>query len=943
MVNLSANAETVLAKRYYTRDEQGAINEDGEAMFCRVAETLAEVDRQYGADTGAVDATAQKFYGLMSSLDFLPNSPTLANAGARTGQLSACYVLPVPDDIRGIFDTIRDAALIHQTGGGTGFAFSRLRPKGDRVGGNHGVSSGPVSFMDVYNAATESIKQGGQRRGANMGILRIDHPDIMEFIGHKQDLSKLTNFNISVAVTDAFMLAVEAGTDFAMVNPRTGAEVGRLDARELFRDIVARAWSTGEPGIVFIDRMNEYCPVPWMGHYEATNPCFIGSTVIKSPEGDTTIAEMAAAGSEYPVYAFDKSTDRTVVKMARNPRVTGRQVPVMRLTLDNGQTITATPNHKFWVREKSNHSWERGAWVELRDLKPGMVLTPFCSSINTKGHERVSTGAFHEGAHRLYMEFLLGRPLAPGEDVHHRNEDKTDQRAVNLEVLSHVEHQRQHKMGADNPNFADVSTDSLIAKGREVLAMVGPKMTFRDYRKATMGDTGYGVKKVLTSFQTWGNFKTHVVGNCKVVAVEDAGVDDVYNITVDDVHNYFANGVLVKNCGEQPLIPYESCNLGSINLENFVTETWSRPLDPNAFRVTDGPRVDWSRLRTAIHDSVHLLDNVIDANCYPIEETRTVALATRKIGLGVMGFARMMFKLGVPYGGDSSLKLAGELMSFIDYESKIASVSLARQRGVFPARKRHESESNRIYQRWCGDRQSHPDRHPEADYDLLAHLISQYGMRNSTTTTIAPTGTLSIIANTSGGCEPVFGLAFKRWQADTHMLDSDPIFEDSLRRTLPNAADEVLAGVEAAHGSLAEYIASLDPDDRTAGRLVMLAATFRTAHDISPAEHVLIQSAFQAFNDSATSKTINFPEAATVADVEQAYRLAYETGCKGITVYRNNSRQFQPLSVGDTKTAEVLAVVPMAKPAGCPECGGPITRSEGCESCACGWSACSVA
>lgn len=608
---LSKNAITVLEKRYLLKDQQGKLAETPEGLFNRVAHALAEPDRLYGGSDADVEATAKKFYDLTYNLDFLPNSPTLANAGTRTGQLSACFVLPVPDDLAGIFESIKNAALIHQTGGGTGFSFSRLRPKNDIVQSTKGVSSGPVSFMDVFNAATESIKQGGMRRGANMGILRVDHPDIMDFVQHKEDLSKLTNFNISVAVTDAFMKAVEAGTPYDLHNPRSGKIDGQADARQVFKDIVMRAWSTGEPGIVFIDRMNEYCPVPWMGKYEATNPC-----------------------------------------------------------------------------------------------------------------------------------------------------------------------------------------------------------------------------------------------------------------------------------GEQPLIPYESCNLGSINLERFVIDSPA------------GPAIDWDRLRTVIHASTHLLDNVIDANKYPIPEIRDVTHATRKIGLGVMGFARMLYRLGVGYGSPDSLRIAEELMSFIDYESKVMSVELAKTRGAFPGRIGHEEESNDIFRRMFAEREARPGRHPQANFAALLPEVERYGLRNSTTTTVAPTGTLSILADTSGGCEPVFALAFKRWQADTHMVDVDSTFLDYAKAN-GFYSDELMEAIDRHHGSLEGLNGFNVPADAV--------RIFKTAHDISPEEHVRIQAAFQHYNDSATSKTINFSESATVDDVEKAYRLAYETGCKGITVYRNNSRQFQPLSVSKAPVTEAGA------------------------------------
>lgn len=605
---LSPNALTVLDKRYLKRDEEGRVVETPDQMWDRVSSHLAQADALYGASPDEVAKTAASFRQVMADLLFLPNSPTLANAGARTGQLSACFVVPVPDDLAGIFEAVKAAALIHQTGGGTGFSFSRLRPKGDVVKSSKGVSSGPISFMEVFNAATESIKQGGMRRGANMGILRVDHPDIADFIAHKADLTKLTNFNVSVAITDAFMAAVEEGTSYALVNPRTGEEAGRLDAREVFRDVVARAWATGEPGVVFIDRMNRDCPVPWMGGYEATNPC-----------------------------------------------------------------------------------------------------------------------------------------------------------------------------------------------------------------------------------------------------------------------------------GEQPLLPYESCNLGSLNLERFV----------------DGWSVDWASLRRVVHVATHLLDNVIDMNVYPHPEIERVSKGTRKIGLGVMGFARMLFKLGTPYGSLDAAQLAEKVMAFIDLESKRASIALARTRGAFPALAGHEQEFiESVWMRWGVERHG-----VRLDLEGLP--------RNSTTTTVAPTGTLSIIADTSGGCEPVFGLAFKRWQADTHMVDVDQVFAKALEARAGHAAGlvvpEVLEGLTRHHGSLKELLASGELSLQAVVTTKGWSDAFTVAHDVTPAQHVAIQAAFQRYNDSATSKTINFPEGATAEEVAEAYRLAWATGCKGITVYRDKCRDAQPLSTGEAKPADTLA------------------------------------
>ncbi|MBI6546897.1 MAG: vitamin B12-dependent ribonucleotide reductase [Cyanobacteria bacterium NC_groundwater_1444_Ag_S-0.65um_54_12] len=604
MFRLTSNALTVLEKRYLLKDEHGVVTETPEALFNRVANTLAQVDRQYGASEDEVQSTCRDFLEILWALDFLPNSPTLANAGTRTGQLSACFVLPVPDDLGGIFEAIREAALIHQTGGGTGFSFSRLRPKGDLVGSTKGVSSGPVSFMDVFNAATESIKQGGMRRGANMGILRIDHPDILDFIRHKEDLTKLTNFNVSVALTDQFMRALERNETYALSNPRTNTEVARLSARAVFAEIVRRAHSTGEPGIVFLDRINASHPTPWLGEIESTNPC-----------------------------------------------------------------------------------------------------------------------------------------------------------------------------------------------------------------------------------------------------------------------------------GEQPLLPYESCNLGSINLERMVVST-------------DGmAQIAWDKLRRTVHVAVHLLDNVIDANRFPIPAIAQMSKSTRKVGLGVMGFARMLAALGVGYASAEGRVLAEQVMSFIDYESKVASIRLAQTRGAFPAYR----EENRYLALWEA-RQQQPNRHAAADYLSLLPELQHHGIRNATTTTIAPTGTLSIIADTSGGIEPIFALAFKRFQADADMIEVDSLF----LRTAKNQgcySERLIKAIEHNYGSLTGLTGYDLPSQ--------FLDIFITAHDIKPNDLVLLQAAFQKYNDSATSKTINFAEEATSSDVETAFMLAYQSGCKGITVYRDNTRQRQPLSLQKSPAEEL--------------------------------------
>lgn len=573
MTQLSENAVKVLERRYLSRDSEGNLTETPEGLFRRVADAVAQGDRRFDP-MADLKKTSDEFYDLMTNLYFMPNSPTLMNAGKPLGQLSACFVLPVADSMMDIFDAVKNAALIHQSGGGTGFSFSRLRPAGSQVRSTGGIASGPISFMKVFNSATEAVKQGGTRRGANMGILRVDHPDIVEFIKCKTDNSEITNFNISVGLTEKFMEAVCTGGNYDLVDPRNGMVVDSISAKEVFDLIVDQAWKNGEPGIVFLDRMNRDNVVPCLGEIESTNPC-----------------------------------------------------------------------------------------------------------------------------------------------------------------------------------------------------------------------------------------------------------------------------------GEQPLLPYESCNLGSINLARMLKR------EGNEFSI------DYELLTDVIKKAVHFLDNVIEVNKYPLPEIDATTRATRKIGLGVMGFADMLYRLNIPYNSEEGIEKASEIMSFINKRAHEATIELAKIRGAFPLY--HDSTM--------------------VQDELPPH-------RNATCTTIAPTGTISIICSASSGVEPLFALSFVRNVMDNdELVEVDPYFEEVAKRE--GFYSEDLMRRIAKEGTLAH----LDevPDH--------IKKVFVTAHDISPKYHIRMQSAFQRFTDNAVSKTVNFKNDATREDVREVFMLAYRLGCKGVTIYRDGSRDSQVLYVGEKK------------------------------------------
>ncbi len=976
-VNLTENARVVLKRRYLAKDREGKVVETPEALIKRVSKAVAKAERKY--PQGKHRDWAREFYKLMADMKFLPNSPTLMNAGRELGQLSACFVLPVEDSMEGIFDSIKSSALIHKSGGGTGFSFSRLRPKGAMVRSTGGVASGPISFMKVFNSATEAVKQGGVRRGANMGILRVDHPDILDFIKCKENDKEITNFNISVAITDKFMQALKKDMEYDLIDPHTGKPSGKLWAREVFDLIVDMAWNNGEPGIVFIDRMNKDNPTPAAGAIESTNPCVTGDTLVATKEGLVRIDELYA---KFRRGGFQIVTDNRVpmsqlmavngagfVESAPNMGITGTSLnpvirvynngkkDIMHLITKSGYQIKATPDHRFLTTK---------GWRELKTLRPGDEILIQSGAGSFTENDKFSFKRVNKYVDKDYgmrrsdlplkwsreLGQILGLLTRDGyiecEGINRHicfTFKKGNMKALNYfkkiinKIFSegncelkqkngiyHLSYYNEHmvnffvQLGAVNsgaaykevPNslfqapymavqgflqglfitnwscWSDFNSDSeemiLTSKSIKLLRQIqilllnlGIKSIIMDQtQKPRAKKPGYDISKegfcdvkgalygLKISRISGGRFK-QILCNRKsggfyrerfydeVESVKYAGRDIVYDLTEPVTHSMICNGLVVHQCGEQPLLPFESCNLGSINLAKFVR------------KFNGENRIDYEDLRTTVHKAVRFLDDVIDMNRYPLKEIKEMTLANRKIGLGVMGFADMLIQLEIPYNSDEAVKLAEEVMGFIDKESKKASMELAEERGVFP------------------------------NWEQSTFKDKKMPIRNATTTTIAPTGTISIIAGASSGIEPVFALAFERHvMDDDRLVEVHPIFEQVLKEH-GLYSDELMEQV--IHGGTLQGIQGL-PEN--------IKKVFVTSHDITPEWHIKIQGAFQKYTDNAVSKTVNFPNYATREDVRAVYLMAYELGCKGVTIYRDGSRQEQVLNKGSRGKEEPL-------------------------------------
>ncbi len=948
-MQLTENAIKVLERRYLTKDEKGTILETPEEMFRRVAKHMATAEKLYNTNKDIKD-TEDKFYNIMTNLEFLPNSPTLMNAGKDLGQLSACFVLPVEDSMEGIFEAVKNAALIHKSGGGTGFSFTRLRSKGATVASTGGVASGPISFMKVFNSATEAVKQGGRRRGANMGILRIDHPDIMEFIKAKENNDELNNFNLSVGLTEAFMEAVEQDRSYDLLDPKTKEVLAQLKAKEVFQVIVEMAWKNGEPGIVFLDRINRDNVVPEVGEIESTNPCLHPETLISTKNGLITIEDLHKQYEDKEIEIF---TDDRVIneKIKHNGReyyengVSLRKAKVfktgikktLRVKLKNGQEIKVTPEHKIfttegWVEAQNLESGQdvllqsgKGAFPEKDELGEDMGL--FLGWLTGDGwltsDEKVVGMVFaNEEKYILKKMQSISTENGGGEGIVNKRENGTWQLLfkrkdfVNLIKSFGILPKRAHEKRVPSSIFtasektissylnglfsSDGTVNHIDESHRDIrltsssykllqdvqllLLNMGmfsniydrtksnpSKFTYKTvdgeekvydtkpyYELIMNGNDLYRFRKITSKLiheakdEKFNNISRESRKNTKFISkvidiIEDEETD-VYDITEDITHSLIGNGIVVHNCGEQPLLPYESCNLGSINLAKITKETNNKIA------------IDYDRLGEVVDLSVNFLDNVIDMNKYPIKEIEDMTKSNRKIGLGVMGFADILTMMGIPYSSQQAVDLANDIMKFIDDRSKEMSYKLAEERGAFP------------------------------NFDRSIFKKDSRKLRNATTTTIAPTGSISIIAGTSSGVEPLFALCYYRNVMDNDkLIEVNPIFKEYL----------VKEGIYSE--SLMEKVAESPTLKDIKEIPKYIKDIFVTAHDISPEWHIKMQAAFQDHVDNAVSKTVNFNHDASKKEVSEVYMLAYKLGCKGITIYRDGSRDEQVLNVGNMK------------------------------------------
>ena len=1061
---LTDNARQVLMKRYVRRGDDGKPAENVEEMFWRVAYHVAKVEEEWGAD---IQKRAVEYYHLLSSKKFFPNSPTFTGAGTPLGQLAACFVLPITDDMgrdsAGIFQTLRDAALIQQTGGGNGFSFSRLRPKGALVQTSAGQATGPVGFLRVYDHAFGEIAQGGTRRGANMAVLRVDHPDVEDFVTCKINENHITNFNISVGITDAFMRAVKNDEDWELRFPdmkemkhrafsgtleqaeAAGIKINtyqKINARELFNKIVKQAHHNGEPGVLFLDAANRGNPVPHLYPLEATNPCFAGSTRIATDLGLLTIQALADMDANFMVatdlrapqggQGFANENLGVAYRVSSPAWKTREKAKLLMVTTKHGYSVTATPDHKFlttdrgyielgdlkqgdalllqsgegvWsrkselpnleiVREKmtvmaqggdhaSGHTTTRGDFAEQYSNLPknwshelGVVVgtlvgdgwlspasnSPVGMAFNYESDELLNTvhqtmqayfGAGHLHERDSVRQLTYGRlPYVFFESLgvnHARAHEKhvpasvwsapreavvgflqglfTSDGTVNIsshkkscsirlasaspKMLQEVQmlllnfgivtrvHQRREDgyrnlpdgKGGTKEYFTHADYELIIDKtNRDKFTK---EIGFLDSVKQTKVEEFISNKTRLSNAET---FET------SILSIEDAGFADVYDLTEMQTHSVIANGVVAHQCGEQWLGPYENCCLGSINLNEHCGA---------------GNTVDWDTLRQSVVTATRFLDDVVEANAYvpAVPQLSEAAHRARRIGLGIMGLADLMYHVGVRYGSKEGQEFGAKVMEFVRYHAMQTSIELAEERGPFPAIEGSIYDMDDM--KWESPKSltnyQHDWSRPEVKWDSITSGIKKHGIRNAAQTTVAPTGTIATVAGCEGyGFEPVFALAYIRHVNDNgkdlKLTYASPRFDEALKK---------LGLGEEKRQEIVEQVMNEGSCQNIREIPQAVRDTFVVSADITAEEHVRTQASLQAFVDNSLSKTVNFHENATEDDVAKAYMMAWELGCKGITVYVTGSRDkvvLETKATADKKSPHVVTPEPASAP-----------------------------
>lgn len=841
--------------------------ESWEDACLRISEHIANAEKTYGATDEDVALLISKYYDLIYNLVFVPGGRVIANAGTGIKNLNNCYFLPIEDSRSGIYQTLKDAAEIFAWGGGVGYNFSDIREEGAPIKTTGGQASGPLSFMSLFDQTGEVIQQAS-RRGAQMGLLNVDHPDIEKFIDFKsvpnsrnerlleeydrnlrqrvngqlkstkyydvlqQTLldDQLTHFNISVVLTDEFMSTTRKADDiFNLISRVSGQSIKAIHAKKLLERMATQAWKSGDPGVFFVDRVNEDNMVPYIGSINGTNPCLVGSTRIMTFDGPKTFKELADAGTDVIIYSWDKNTKLPVLKTMRNPRMTRENAELVEVKFDNGLSVKCTPDHNFYsfVGEK----------VEAQKLKIGQSVRAFSMSEHRDGHYRVhgwvDGRTVHQYVSRLLWEFHYGK-IPVGMIVHHKDDNEKNNVISNLELITALEHNKRHyQHRLENGFFYNQTREQALARNHKVLS---------------------------------------------VTKLEER--QDVYNGVVDDTHSYIIlddepkagiySGIVSANCGEVPLLPYEPCTLGSLNLVKFYNE--------------DDNSINFEGLEYATRLATRFLDDVQEVSYTPLDQVNLYSKGLRRIGLGTMGWADLLAELELPYDSEDAFKLGEYLSWFITFFSWLESVDLAEKRGAFPMFEEDKVDRTVLARTFTSKFVTN-----KFDWEHMK-------VRNVSVTSIAPTGSIALIAGVNSSIEPFFALAYKRHitqgvgniATDT-VIEINPILFKKLKKY--GLTDKEIEDVK----KKVLKTGSVQGIDEIPDKL---KAVFRTSREIRWQDHVTMQAAWQSYVTNAVSKTINMPKESTVEDVEQAYMMMWDKNLKGGTVYRESSKAFEILNAG---------------------------------------------